>query len=160
MFSKYLTDANISDVLYMSKIVFFAIFLMCFHLAGVLGFWDYCSKWETRYRTIRSSLRSTSVYKIKVGWLRRITVKIPGLIRSSSCSISLFSSKDWLLRLKLSYLNDSCNKTLMTKTLESARNTSPWFLNQSKASSIKTSDPLNKSKVRVFMIYLNLWTHK
>ena len=121
---------------------------------------NYCSKWETRYRTIRSSLRSIWVYKIKVGWRRRITVKIRGLIRSSSCSISLFSSKDWLLRLKLSYLNDSCNKTLMTKTLESARNISRWFLNLSKASSIKTSNPLNKSKVRAFMIFLNLWTHK
>ena len=41
MSSKNLTDATISDVFYTSKIAFFAIFSMCFHLAGVLGFWDF-----------------------------------------------------------------------------------------------------------------------
>ena len=40
MSPKTLTDANIRATLYMSKIVFFTLFLTRFHLGGVLGFWE------------------------------------------------------------------------------------------------------------------------
>ena len=44
MSPKILTDAKIRATLYMSKIVFFTLFLTRFHLGGVLGFWDWPSE--------------------------------------------------------------------------------------------------------------------
>ena len=85
MFPKYLTDAKIRATLYMSKIVFFTLFLTRFHLGGVLGFWElniitiisnYCYLSNFSYLVVLTLSQIRKIYFRHEGFIRFDTMII------------------------------------------------------------------------------------